>query len=153
MKKLGLSSVAKLYFELSKYVQYVVCVIHSTFQMVSRKNSRHYVYFFGNKVPWTSDGRGGAFLSVVVGRTDPWGWVRWVWSIWLLKILSFLDPQETVQWQHVRGQVCCISPGIRRVSSPKLQNTPSLRQKQRPGATGTTYTRCFYCFCLSTYCD
>lgn len=57
---------------------------------------------------------------------------------WLLKIFSFLDPQEAVQWQHVRGQVCCISEGVCGVSSPKLPNTSSVRQKQRPGATGTT---------------
>lgn len=59
-------------------------------------------------------------------------------EFFLLKIFSILDPQETVQWQHVRGQVCCISEGVCRVSSPKLQNTPSLWQKQRPGATGMT---------------
>lgn len=52
--------------------------------------------------------------------------------------LSFLDPQEAIQWQHVRGQVCCISEGVCGVSSPKLPNTPSLWQKQRPGATSKT---------------
>ena len=68
---------------------------------------------------------------------------------WWLKIFSFLDPQKAVQWQHVRGQVCCVSEGVRGVSSPKLQNTPALRQEQRPGTTGTTaharFVTSFYC--------
>lgn len=56
----------------------------------------------------------------------------------LINNLCVLDPQTAVQWQHVRGQVCCLSQGICGVSSPKLQDAPSLWQKQRPGATGMT---------------
>ena len=52
----------------------------------------------------------------------------------------FLDPKEAVQRQHVRGQVCSLSEGVRGVSAPELQNAPALRQEQRPGATGTTHS-------------
>lgn len=87
-------------------------------------------------------------LSGVISQSVPW-WCVWFknWSHWLF---LFLDSQEAVQQQHVRGQVCCIRKGICGVSTPKLPNTPSLRQKQRPGATGTTarsdFMECFSIF-------
>lgn len=62
-------------------------------------------------------------------------------------VFSFPDSQEAVQQQHDRGQVRCVRTGIRGVSPPELQNTPPLRQKQRPGAAGTAA----YSVCLSVY--
>lgn len=59
-----------------------------------------------------------------------------------LKIFSFAisDPQEAEQRQHVGGQVRRLGQGVRGVSAPELQNTPSLRQKQRPGAASMSHT-------------
>ena len=61
--------------------------------------SPHKVLLFGHGGSLRMCGTGVALIFVLL-------------SLVLKTFFAILDPQEAVQWQHVRGQVCCISERV-----------------------------------------